>query len=276
MNTFHNSAEILLNSTLCLNGSLKTVWSVNFLKHWQSFHGTMYKIKSRALDQSSIFAVKSVLLASRAWKGSTTRRQWSCWRQLRTASSWWCATLPRCWRRWRLVSKNWEQRGAGNSSNCSFSNSNSSKLHSKITCRRWEYSLSSLRPSGRAGPHSRACPTTSQGHRGSPSLGTGHLSGDRNRTRPGRAMAHGWAQMSRAHGLAGQGLAALGVMRSPGHGVGGGAMGVGRGRAGCAFGAPQALSTVTMRRGCSLVHFHVVCPIRNVFWKQQILEPISY
>lgn len=78
-------------------------------------------------------------------------------------------------------------------------------------------------------------------------------------------MAHGWAQMSRAYGLAGQGLAALGVMRSPGHGVGGGAMGVGRGRAGCAFGAPQALSTVTMRRGCSLVHFHVVCPIRNVF-----------
>lgn len=174
MNTFHNSAEILLNSTLCLNGSLKTVWSVNFLKHWQSFHGTMYKIKGRAPDQSSIFAVKSVLLASRAWKGSTTRRQWSCWRRLRTASSWWCATLPRCWRRWRLVSKNWEQRGAGNSSNCSFSSSNSSKLHSKITCRRWEYSLSSLRPSGRAGPHTRACPTTSQGHQGSLSPGTGH------------------------------------------------------------------------------------------------------
>lgn len=69
------------------------------------------------------------------------RRQWSCWRRPRTAWSWWCATRPRCWRRWRLASRNWEQPGAGNSSNCSSSSSNSSKLHSKIICRRWEDSL---------------------------------------------------------------------------------------------------------------------------------------
>lgn len=69
------------------------------------------------------------------------RRQWSCWRRPRTAWSWWCATRPRCWRRWRLDSRNWEQPGAGNSSNCSSSSSNSSKLHSKIICRRWEDSL---------------------------------------------------------------------------------------------------------------------------------------
>ncbi|XP_032710580.1 protein lin-7 homolog A isoform X2 [Lontra canadensis] len=74
----------------------------------------------------------------RAWKGSTTRKRWSCSRLLKTASSWWSATPPKSWKKWRRASRSSARPGAGSSSSCSFSSSNSSSSskHSRTTCPR--------------------------------------------------------------------------------------------------------------------------------------------
>lgn len=257
-----NSVEVLLNNTLPRNGSLKTVKPENFLKLWQLFRGSKCKNEDGALDQSSLFGIKSVLLASRALKGSTTRRQWSSWRRPRTASSWWYATLPRCWRRWRLASKNWEQHDAGNSSNCSFSSSNSSKIHSKITCRRWEYSLSSLRPS--AGQGLAPGPIQAQPGGGSGDTGAAPTQLE---ARPSWGPTEGpsWmrpeAGQCSAVGSWSWTVAWLGWVwwLQRWHRV------LGLGQVGEPLGWTgrepwQALAALSTRRAHPLVHFHVICP----------------
>lgn len=78
----------------------------------------------------------------RVWKASTMRRRWSCWRRLRAAWSWWCATHPKSWRRWRLASRSSALPDAASSSSSSFSNSNNTtSTLNRTTQRRWGFSL---------------------------------------------------------------------------------------------------------------------------------------